>query len=146
MRILQSVPYLRVRDVPRSIAFYVDGLGFELKDSATAEDGLFWARVQRDACVLMLCHRPWRFMGDDEDAEHEHDENGRHVYRVNAVQQGELNLVTNLYVDDVNATYDELRSRGVEPLDEPEDQFYGVREFLICDPDGYYYAIAQLKG
>jgi uncharacterized glyoxalase superfamily protein PhnB len=144
MRILQSIPYLRVRDVGRSLAFYVHGLGFEVRDSLTAEDGQFWARIQRDACTLMLSHRPSRFIGEEDDHEHDHDEHGRHVYRVNAVQNGELNLVTFIYVDDANATYDELRGRGIEPLDEPIDQFYGVREFLICDPDGYYYAIAQI--
>jgi uncharacterized glyoxalase superfamily protein PhnB len=146
VRILQGIPYLRVRDVQRSIAFYVDGLGFELKDMLTAEDGLFWARVQNGPCDLMLCHRPSRFVGDDAEEEHEHDENGRHVYRVNAVQNGELNLVTYLYVEDANAAHAELKAHGVQPLDEPEDKFYGVREFLVCDPDGYYYAIAQRLG
>ena len=146
MRIKGSIPYLRVKDVDRSIAFYTDGMGFELKASSAADDGMFWALLQLDACSLMVSHRPSRFFGDDSDEEHDHDENGRHVYRVNAVQNGELNLVTYLYVDDANATYEELRSRGVNPIDEPQDKFYGVREFLICDPDGYYYAVAQRLG
>ena len=144
MHILQSIPYLRVRDVARSLAFYVDGLGFELKDSATAEDGLFWASLSLDACHLMLSHRPSRFLGDGhDDDDHEHDEQRRHVFNVQSAQNGELNFVTYLYVDDAGATYAELRARGIEPLDAPQDKFYGVREFLICDPDGYYYAIAQ---
>jgi uncharacterized glyoxalase superfamily protein PhnB len=146
MRILADIPYLRVRNMQRSLAFYVDGLGFEIKDSLTGEDGLFWARVHNGDCQLMLSHRPSRFIGDGHGDDHEHDEHGRHVYRVNAVQHGELNLVTYLYVDDADAAYAELKARGVERLDEPVDQFYGVREFLVCDPDGYYYAIAQRLG
>ena len=52
-------------------------------------------------------------------------------------------MLTYLYVDDVEATYQELRQSGIEPEDQPEDKFYGLREFLLRDPDGYYYAIAQ---
>jgi uncharacterized glyoxalase superfamily protein PhnB len=32
---------------------------------------------------------------------------------------------------------------GISTVDEPEDKFYGLREFLVRDPDGYYLAIAQ---
>jgi uncharacterized glyoxalase superfamily protein PhnB len=147
MRINTSTPYLRVRDMRRSLAFYVEGLGFELTNSLTAEDGLFWARLQRDEYELMLSHRPSRFLDDGHsDDDHEHDAHGRHVFNVQAAQNGELNFVTYLYVDDADAAYEELRGRGIETVDAPEDKFYGVREFLIRDPDGYYYAIAQLKG
>jgi uncharacterized glyoxalase superfamily protein PhnB len=147
MRINRSTPYLRVRDMQRSLAFYVEGLGFEVTNSLTAEDGLFWARLQRDAYELMLSHRPSRFLDDGHaEDDHEHDVHGRHVFNVQAAQNGELNFVTYLYVDDADAAYEELQGRGIETVDAPEDKFYGLREFLIRDPDGYYYAIAQLKG
>ena len=147
MQINSATPYLRVQDMERSLDFYVRGLGFELVNSLSGEDGLFWARVERHACSLMLSHRPSRFIADSHaDDDHEHDEHGRHVFRINATQNGELNLVTYLYVDDADAAYRELQSRGVATWDAPEDKFYGVREFLVRDPDGYYYAIAQLLG
>ena len=31
----------------------------------------------------------------------------------------------------------EIRSRGVEPLRAPQTQFYGLRDLLVRDPDGY---------
>jgi uncharacterized glyoxalase superfamily protein PhnB len=152
MRINQGTPYLRVGDMKRSLAFYVEGLGFEIKDSMSAEHGLFWVRLKRDAYELMLSQRPSRILDDGHaDHDHEHDahghhEHGHHVFNVQAAQNGELNFVTYLYVDDVDATYEELRGRGIETVDAPEDKFYGLREFVLCDPDGYYYAIAQLTG
>ena len=149
MRVLQSIPYLRVRDMQRSIAFYVDGLGFELKDSSTAEDGLFWASLSLDACQLMLSHRPSRFLADGHpEDDHEHDDQGRHVFNLQASQNGELNFVTYLYVDDVDATYEELLSSSASrPIDRAARQVLRrPRVPRSTTPDGYYYAIAQRRG
>ena len=62
------------------------------------------------------------------------------------MHDGSLNAVTYVYVEDVDAAYEEFKGRGLEPVDAPEDKFYGVREFLVKDPDGYYYAFAQRLG
>jgi len=40
-------------------------------------------------------------------------------------------------VDDVDAKYSEVKSRGLEPSGEPKDFEWGNREFAIKDPDGY---------
>ncbi|HLF76584.1 MAG TPA: VOC family protein [Dehalococcoidia bacterium] len=67
----------------------------------------------------------------------------RALHGIDSVHDGSLNFVTYTYVEDVDGSYEELRARGVETLDAPGDKFYGVREFLVRDPDGYYYAIAK---
>jgi predicted enzyme related to lactoylglutathione lyase len=41
-----------------------------------------------------------------------------------------------LSVDDVDATYEESVSMGLEPLSEPVNE-HGNREFTVKDPDGY---------
>lgn len=40
-------------------------------------------------------------------------------------------------VDDVDGTYDEVVSMGLNPVTKPQDQPWGNREFVLLDPDGY---------
>lgn len=145
MKIAAAVPYLRVADMNRSLAFYERGLGFEVLDRLHDDGGLFWARLAKDGVGLMLSNRCARFIEDgSHDGEHEHDEHGHHLFHgAGSAASGELNLVTFMYVDDADAAYAELTSRGVTPEDAPEDKAHGLREFLVRDPDGYYYAIAH---
>ena len=38
--------------------------------------------------------------------------------------------------DEVDEYLGSIRARGAQPDSEPADQFYGMREFVIHDPDG----------
>ena len=131
----------------QSLAFYVDGLEFEVTEQMDDEIGPFWALLKKDAALLMISNRPSRFLDFAQHAEghfHEHDDGeGVHFHGAESVHDGSLNAVAYIYVDDVDAAYEELKGRGLEPVDAPEAKFYGVREFLVKDPDGYYYAFAQ---
>lgn len=42
-----------------------------------------------------------------------------------------------LKVDDVDAVYQELLDKGLQPSSQPRDWPWGNREFVIRDPDGY---------
>ena len=146
MHIGEQVAYLRVADVGRSFRFYCDGLGFEIAHRMDDERGPFFARLEKDGLALMIANRPSRFLDFAMHAPghfHEHDDGHEHFHGAESVHDGSLNLVTYLYVADVEAAYAEVQRRGIEPLTAPEDMFYGVREFLVRDPDNYYYAIAQ---
>lgn len=49
-------------------------------------------------------------------------------------------------VDDVDAYYKDLISKGIKPSTEPRDWSWGNREFVVKDPDGYRYVFyKQLK-
>lgn len=48
-----------------------------------------------------------------------------------------------LNVDDVDATCDELRSRGVELLNGPVDRPWGIRTASFRDPGGHVWEIAK---
>ena len=54
VKITQTVPLFDVADVERSIAFYIDGLGFELQDKWEQDDELRWCRVEHGDSALML--------------------------------------------------------------------------------------------
>ena len=42
----------------------------------------------------------------------------------------------NVFVADVDALYEELKSRGARTLNEPKDYPYGMRGFDVTDLDG----------
>jgi catechol 2,3-dioxygenase-like lactoylglutathione lyase family enzyme len=48
-----------------------------------------------------------------------------------------------LGVDDVDATCDELKARGVELLNGPMDRPWGIRTASFRNPDGYIWEIAK---
>lgn len=49
---------------------------------------------------------------------------------------GDFPLMTNIYVDDVDATFAKAVEHGASPLREPEDQFYGDRTGGVVDDQG----------
>jgi len=48
-----------------------------------------------------------------------------------------------LYVDDVDATFQQALAVGAKALIEPQDQFWGDRFAQIEDLDGYRWALAR---
>lgn len=49
-----------------------------------------------------------------------------------------------VYVDDVQALYEELRERGAEIVQPPADKGYGLRDLLVRGPDGHLLAFGEL--
>ncbi len=49
-----------------------------------------------------------------------------------------------LQVRDVDAVHHELRGKGVDVLEPPTDQPWGLREMWIADPDGVRIAVIQV--
>ena len=112
VKITQTVPLFDVADVEKSIAFYVDGLGFELQDKWVEDDVLRWCRVQHGDSALML----QKTQGEA---------------RANA--GGGLTLY--FICEDAKAAHQEFKERGVQ-VGEP---FVGnnMDVFYFKDPDGY---------
>src|SRR6187551_1733055 len=52
--VLQTVPLLGVRDIGKSLRFYVDGLGFTKTKEWTPEGRLRWCLLELDNVALML--------------------------------------------------------------------------------------------
>lgn len=49
-----------------------------------------------------------------------------------------------MQVRDVDATYDDLRERGVKVLRPPQTEPWGLREMWISDPDGIRIAVIEV--
>jgi predicted enzyme related to lactoylglutathione lyase len=101
------VPILNVQNVPLSIAHYVEKLGFK-KDWDWGTPPHF-ASVSRGKTYLYLC----------QDA------------------QGQSGTWMWIPVPDVDALYEELKSRGATIRQPPTNFPWGSRELNIQDPDGH---------
>jgi catechol 2,3-dioxygenase-like lactoylglutathione lyase family enzyme len=118
-----------VHDQDEALAFYTDKLGFEIREDVTLPElGDFrWLTVgpagQEDvALALMAIPGPPVFDADTADSV-------RNVMAKGAA--GGLFFAT----DDCRATYEELKSRGVEFTEEPSERPYGI-DAGLRDPSG----------
>jgi glyoxylase I family protein len=117
-------PLLQVFDMPRSIAFYRNVLGFEVVGAApdVSDDCFDWALLRRDGVELMLN------TAYEEDARPQ----APNPDRVSA--HGD----TGLYFGcpDVDGAYEHLKALQVE-AELPRVAPYGMKQLYVTDPDGY---------
>ena len=116
-------PLLQVFDMPASIAFYRDVLGFKI----VGTDGKLvpnndWAMLELNGAQLML----------NTAYEAEHRPAAPDPARVAAHND------TCIYFGcpDVDAAYAHLRDKGVQ-LKPPKVAWYGMKQLYLPDPDGY---------
>jgi catechol 2,3-dioxygenase-like lactoylglutathione lyase family enzyme len=125
-----------VHDQEEALAFYTDKLGLELRQDVTVPElGNFrWLTVglpgQDVALALLTVPGPPVFDADTRDKLTELMAKGA---------AGGLFFST----DDVHASYEELKRRGVEFQQEPEQQPYGI-DVGFRDPSGNQIRMAQL--
>jgi uncharacterized glyoxalase superfamily protein PhnB len=114
--IFNMQPLLRVRDLPETIAFWRDVLGFRV-DGVFPEDAPTWCGMHSGNARIMFST---------------HD----------AVGEPALNGTLYLYPDDVDAVWEKLKDvvPVVEPLHLTD---YGMREFAIRDPNGFVLSLGN---
>ena len=114
----QVVPFLGVTDMERSLRFYVDGLGFTLKNKWEPEGRIRWCWLTRGGASLML---------------QEFVKEGHGGVRPEGVLGQGVNLC--FQCEDAVALYHEFRTRGLEP----SEPFVGNSMWVtsLRDPDGY---------
>ena len=98
-----------VRDLPRSLQHFRDILGFH--EGFTYGSPPWYASVERGGLIIHL-------------------QAGDHTKR----QPGHAAVYA--FTDNVDALYEELRSKGANVLQAPKDYPYGMRDFSVADPDG----------
>jgi glyoxylase I family protein len=118
-------PLLQVYDMPTSVRFYRDQLGFELVSHSPVlgEDSFHWVLLRLGGAELML----------------------NTAYESNTERPSEPDLArtaahgdTVLYFacPDVDGAYEELRSKGFS-VGKPAVAWYGMKQMNVRDPDGY---------
>ena len=118
-------PLLQVYDMPTSVRFYRDVLGFEVISTSPklGEDRFHWALLRLTTAELML-NTAYEF-DDERPAEPDQARTAAH---------GDTGLFFSC--PDVDAAYEELRGKGVT-VRKPVVAPYGMKQLSLRDPDGY---------
>ena len=129
---------LYVNDQDEALAFYTEKLGWEVRADVTLEEmnDFRWLTVgppgQEDfAVVLMQIPGPPVFQEDTAEMLRE------------VVSRGVAAPIF-LTTDDCQASYEEMKARGVEFVDTPEERPYGV-DSSFRDPSGNHIRLTQVK-
>ena len=133
-----SVAQLWVHDQDEALAFYTDKLGMEVRvDVTMPEMGNFrWLTVGppgQDDIAIVLMAIPGEPVMDAETAAQVRE----------LMAKGFAGTVF-LTTDDVHSAYEELKSRGVEFVEEPEERPYGI-DSGFRDPSGNHFRLTQVR-
>ena len=129
---------LWVHDQDEALAFYTRKLGMEVRADVTVpEMGNFrWLTVgpagQPDVAIALMAV-PGPPVMDPETAE-----------QVRSLMARGFAGTIFLTTDDAYATYEELKGRGVEFVEEPEERLYGI-DSSFRDPSGNHIRLTQVR-
>jgi catechol 2,3-dioxygenase-like lactoylglutathione lyase family enzyme len=127
-----------VHDQEEALAFYTEKLGWEVRADVTVPelDNFRWLTVgppgQPDVSVVLNAV-PGPPVMDAETADQ--------IRSVLAKGWAGQVMLTS---DDVQASYEELRTRGVEFVEEPEERPYGI-DSSFRDPSGNQFRLMQVR-
>ena len=114
-------PFFIVNDVPSSLSFYRDRLGFEITFEGPAPNDIFFGIVRRGGAQILL-----KDVGVVPQPNYKRD-----------VKKGIARWDAFVSVPDPDALADEFASRNVEFFEPLRDTHDGLRGFELKDADGY---------
>jgi catechol 2,3-dioxygenase-like lactoylglutathione lyase family enzyme len=129
-----SLATVWVTDQDEAKAFYIDKLGFQEGADVTMGDGYRW---------LTVCHpdHPELHLTLSKPGPPLDEEDAAAVQRMlDKGSHGAIGLAT----DDCHKTYEELKAKGVEFIQEPADRPYGV-EAILRDNSGSWLVLVEQK-
>jgi uncharacterized glyoxalase superfamily protein PhnB len=124
---LGLTPNLVVADLPRSLVFYRDTLGFELVATQPDTAPFVFAWLRQGPVNLFL---------NDAATSRADPKAGAHV------KDGPGGIALYVTMTDIDAFHTRVRDT-VSIIDPLETKFYGMREFTITDPDGFVLTFAE---
>lgn len=125
IRLANSFVY--VDDPDTALAFYRDVLGFTLRTDVTNGD-YRWL-------TLSTPHQPDLELTIQQVGAVPYASDADNVAMAELLAKGLLGALI-FSCDDVDAVFEHVRASGAEVLQEPADQFYGVRDCAFRDPAG----------
>jgi len=112
---------IQVFDMPTSVAFYRDILGFEVVMSSRPGDDFDWGLLRLDGAQLML------------NTAYEKETRPAKPDPVTMIAHNDTGF---FFMADPDAAYEHLRSKGIE-ASPPKVAPYGMKQLYVKDPDGY---------
>ncbi len=117
---LAGVP---VSDQDAALDFYTNKLGFDVQTDITMGNGYRWIEVvPPGADTALTLFKP--YPGQDGDG-----------------NSSQPSIVFG--TDDIDATYKELSGKGVEFIEAPAMQPWGVKQAIFRDPDGHSFVLVE---
>ena len=116
------VPLLQVFDMPTSIHFYRDVLGFTVTGTSQPGDDCNWCSLKLNGAEIML------------NTAYEADQRPYAPDAARIASHGDTGLFFGC--EDLDAAYQHLHAQGVK-LDKPKVAPYGMKQLSFTDPDGY---------
>ena len=133
MTVSLSAVHVLVDDPDAALGFYRDTLGLTVRNEV-ANDGFRWITLVTDTQpeIQIVLSQPHAGRSkEDGDA------------LAALLAKGALGMIQ-FRCDNLDATFDKVASApGVEVLQEPANQFWGVRDFAVRDPAGNMVRIEQ---
>jgi catechol 2,3-dioxygenase-like lactoylglutathione lyase family enzyme len=133
MAISLRAVHVTVDDPDAALAFYRDTLGMTVRNEV-ANGGFRWITLSIDSqpeIQLVLSQPHAGRSQEDGDA------------LAALLAKGVLPMIQ-IRCDDLDATFDKIATApGVEVLEEPANQFWGVRDFAVRDPAGNMVRVEQ---
>ncbi len=115
-------PLLEVFDMPTSLGFYRDKLGFRVTGDSGQGDDSGWVMLQLGDATIML-----NTSYDDGERPAAPETAGVAAHHDTCIYFG---------CPDVDAAYEHLRANGIE-ADPPKVAPYGMKQLYVTDPDNY---------
>lgn len=115
-------PLLEVFDMPTSLGFYRDVLGFEVIGRSGPGDDCDWVLLRLSDVELML-----NTAYESDERPPQPDPSRIHAHRDTALFFG---------CPDVDAAFEYLQAQGVQAKP-PKNAPYGMRQLYLQDPDGF---------
>jgi predicted enzyme related to lactoylglutathione lyase len=131
MTLTVSTMFIPVHDPDEALGFYRDALGLEVRNDVAAH-GFRWVTVGAPGQdVEIVLFQPHGGLSEsDGDA------------LLSLVTKGSLQAAI-FRSDDLDATFEKVRSTGAEVLQEPKSMPWGARDCAFRDPSGNLVRIAQ---
>ena len=116
-------PLIEVFDMPTSLRFYRDVLGFRVVETSGAGDDSGWVWLSRGGGVELMLNTAY-------------DEGMRPPAPDPARVRAHRDTALFFGCPDVDGAWQHLREHGLD-VAEPEVASYGMKQLYLTDPDGY---------
>jgi catechol 2,3-dioxygenase-like lactoylglutathione lyase family enzyme len=132
---------LFVNDQEKAYDFYVNILGFKVKNDAKMENGFRWLTLnapdQPEVEIILM-----DILHESMQQSPNFDEETQKAFKL-LMDKGILGAGV-FHTPDCRATYEELKAKGVKFASEPKEQFYGI-EVVMYDGVGNWFSVTQPK-
>ncbi|HET6204307.1 MAG TPA: VOC family protein [Planctomycetota bacterium] len=126
------------KDMRKTVAYWRDTLGFKMAESWPDAENPKWVNFMLDRQSVMF----GALLSPEESAKMcagDAEREAIHKTLHEEFQRGQpgIGTILCLQVPDVDGYHATISKRGAKPTTKPKTQFYGLREFMIQDPNGY---------